>query len=425
MNFRVSGELRVPGDKSISHRALMLSALAEGQSRITGILDSADVRSTAGILRAWGVSVPESSGDFKVTGLGTRGLRPAGSDLDCGNSGTSARLLAGIAAGQSFESRFVGDASLSRRPMRRIARPLGEMGATVVLPEHGGLPMTVRGGALSPIHYFSEMSSAQVKSAILLAAVAAGVPVSVIEPLRSRDHSERMLEARGAHVHVEEVREGHCVHLGATPRLTALDIEVPGDPSSASFFAGLAALASSGQIILQRVCVNPTRAGAFAALERMGASITMSDRHQSGGEALATVIAGPGSLRATTIGGAEIPSLIDELPLLACVAARAEGETVITGAAELRVKESDRIATVVANLKAIGANAEELPDGLRVTGSDRALTGRVVTHGDHRIAMAFGVLASVPGNAIEIDDRGCVAVSYPAFWGDLRATVSG
>jgi 3-phosphoshikimate 1-carboxyvinyltransferase len=424
VTLTVGGTIRVPGDKSISHRALMLSALADGTSRVTGILDSADIRSTAGILRALGVAIPGLSPDFVITGVGTRGLQPATRDLDCGNSGTSARLLAGIAAAQKFASRFVGDASLSRRPMRRIAKPLSEMGATIELPDHGGLPMTVRGGALKPIHYFSETSSAQVKSAVLLAGVCAGVPVSVTEPMRSRDHSERMLEARGAHVHIEEVRDGHCVRLGSVDRLHAVDVEVPGDPSSAAFFAGLAAMAGSGQLSLRGVCVNPARTGAFSVLERMGASVVLTDRHESGGEPIANIVVRPGQLRATAIGGVEVPSLIDEVPLLACVAARAEGETVITGAAELRVKESDRIAAVVSNLRAIGVTAEELPDGLRVTGSDRALRGRVVTHGDHRIAMAFGVLGTIPGNTIEIDDRACADVSYPAFWSDLRSAVS-
>jgi 3-phosphoshikimate 1-carboxyvinyltransferase len=284
--------------------------------------------------------------------------------------------------------------------------------------------MSVRGGELRPIHYFSETSSAQVKSAVLLAGACAGVPVSVTEPLRSRDHSERLLEARGAHVHVEEVRDGHCVHLGRLERLHGLDVDVPGDPSSAAFFAGLAAISGSGGIALSHVCVNPARIGAFAVLERMGARVHFADRHESGGEPTATIVVSPGELRGTMVGGAEVPSLIDELPLLACVAARAAGETVITGAAELRVKESDRIATVVSSLKAIGATADELPDGLRVTGSDRPLRGRVVTRGDHRIAMAFGVLGAIPGNEIEIDDPECVAVSYPGFWADLRSAVS-
>ena len=424
VTLKVSGEIRVPGDKSISHRALMLSALADGTSRITRILESADVRSTAGVLRALGIEIPELSNDFRIVGVGLRGLRPASRDLDCGNSGTSARLFAGIAAAQSFESRFIGDSSLSRRPMRRVATPLTEMGATVSLAAHGGLPMTIRGGELKPIHFFSETSSAQVKSAVLLAGACARVPVSVTEPLRSRDHSERMLEARGAHIHVEEMRDGHCVRLGRIERLSALDVEVPGDPSSAAFFAGLGAIAASGQMTLPGVCVNPARIGAFAVLERMGASIRMTGQHESGGEPIATIVAAPGTLRGTTVGGSEVPSLIDELPLIACVAARAAGETVITGAAELRVKESDRIAAVVSNLRAIGAAADELPDGVRITGTDARLRGRVVTHGDHRIAMAFGILAAIPGNDITIDDPACADVSYPAFWSDLQKAVS-
>jgi 3-phosphoshikimate 1-carboxyvinyltransferase len=424
MTLRVSGTIIVPGDKSISHRALMLAAIATGRSRITAILDSADIRSTAGMLRAVGVDVPDISADFIVAGVGTRGLQAPSASLDCGNSGTSARLFSGIAAAQPFTSTFIGDASLSRRPMRRVARPLIEMGATVSLPDHGGLPMTIEGGSLRPLHYFSETSSAQVKSAVLLAAVAAGIPSSVTEPMRSRDHTERMLEARGAHVHFEAMANGHCVHLGPLDHLAALDVRVPGDPSSAAFFAGLAALATSGEIAMPFVCVNPTRDGALAVLQRMGAGIHVADRAESGGETIATVVVSPGRLTATTIGGAEIPTLIDELPLLACVASRAEGTTTITGAGELRVKESDRIATMVTNLRALGVEAEELPDGLRVTGSDRPARGSVVTHGDHRIAMAFGVLGAIPGNAITIDDAGCVSVSYPAFWTDLASAVS-
>jgi 3-phosphoshikimate 1-carboxyvinyltransferase len=233
-----------------------------------------------------------------------------------------------------------------------------------------------------------------------------------------------MLFARGMHVHLEHVDGGYRVHLAPIAQLHACDAAVPGDPSSAAFFAGLAALAGGGEIVLPGVCINPTRVGALAVLARMGASVELRDHAEQGGEPLATVIVRPKRLTATNVGGAEVPSLIDELPLLACVAARAEGETNISGAAELRVKESDRIATVVANLRAVGADAHELPDGLSVVGSDRPLEGRVVTHGDHRIAMAFGILGAVPGNKIEIDDRDCVAVSYPAFWADLAAAIS-
>lgn len=421
---RVSGVIRVPGDKSISHRALMLGALGSGASRVTGILRSADVQSTAGILRALGVAIPALSEDFVIPGVGRRGLTASRTQLDCGNSGTSARLLAGIAAAQPFSSTFVGDESLSRRPMRRVAAPLEQMGATVTLPDHGGLPMTIMGGGLRSIDFHNETSSAQVKSAVLLAACVAGVPVSVIEPLHSRDHTERMLFARGMHVHLEHVNEGHRVHLAPIDRLHACDAAVPGDPSSAAFFAGLAAMAGGGELVLPGVCVNPTRVGAFAVLARMGAAIELHDHAEQGGEPIATLTAKPGRLVATKVGGAEIPSLIDELPLIACVAARAEGETVITGAAELRVKESDRISTVVSNLRSIGVEAHELPDGLRVIGSDRQLMGPTVTRGDHRIAMAFGILAAIPGNKIEIDDRDCVGVSYPSFWSDLASAVS-
>jgi 3-phosphoshikimate 1-carboxyvinyltransferase len=424
VTFSVTGSIRVPGDKSISHRALMLGALARGSSRITGILDSADVQSTAQTLRALGVAIPTLSPDFVIRGGGRRALRASSDPLDCGNSGTTARLMAGIAAAQPFSSTFVGDASLSRRPMRRVAKPLTQMGATIELPEHGGLPMTIAGGSLTGIHYETETASAQIKSAILLAACMAGVPASVTEPARSRDHTERMLSARGLHVHLETLDSGYRIHIGCVDELDAIDTAVPGDPSSAAFFAGLAALARGGEIALPNVCVNPTRDGALAVLRRMGARIAETSHAESGGEPTATIVARPGTLISTAIGGAEIPTLIDELPLIACVAARAAGETVITGAAELRVKESDRIAVVVANLRSIGVDAHELPDGLRVVGSDRPLAGEIRTHGDHRIAMAFGVLGAVPGNSIVIDDPDCVAVSYPAFWSDLRAAVS-
>jgi 3-phosphoshikimate 1-carboxyvinyltransferase len=420
----VGGTLRVPGDKSISHRSLMLGAIASGESRVTGILQSADVHSTAGVLRALGVVVPALSDDFVIRGVGRRGFRVSTTPLDCGNSGTSARLLAGVAAAQTFTSTFVGDASLSRRPMRRVAAPLEQMGANVTLPEHGGLPMTIAGGPLRSIDYHSGTSSAQVKSAILLAACVAGIPVSVTEPQHSRDHTERMLFARGMHVHLEHVSGGHRVHIAPIGQLHPCDAAIPGDPSSAAFFAGLVAMADRGEIVMPGVCINPTRGGAFAVLSRMGATIQFHDHSEQGGEPIATLSVAPGRLVGTTIGGAEIPTLIDELPLIACVAARAEGDTVITGAAELRVKESDRIATVVSNLRAIGVDAEELPDGLRVVGSDKPLMGRIATRGDHRIAMAFGVLGAIPNNRIEIDDRDCVAVSYPSFWSHLGSAVS-
>jgi len=419
--LNVAGELLVPGDKSISHRSLICSALAEGTSRVRSILRSADVHSTAGVLRALGVDIPALGDDITITGVGLRGLRDATNDLDCGNSGTSTRLLAGVVAGSGVTGRFVGDSSLSQRPMRRIARPLEAMGARVELPEHGGLPMTIRGGKLHDIEWVNETGSAQVKSCIMLAALCAGVEAKVVESPRSRDHTERMLASQGAEVWVNE----QSVLLHPVPRLAPLDVTVPGDPSSAAFFAALAALAPRGELFLRRVCVNETRIGFLAALREMGGEIELVGRERVAGEWIADVrVSGGAALQGISIVREAIPTLIDELPLVACLAAYAEGETRVTGAQELRVKESDRIAVVVGNLRTLGADAEELPDGFVVRGTAPVLRGRVVTHGDHRMAMAFGILGALPGNEIEIDDPDCVAVSYPAFWSDL-ASVTG
>jgi 3-phosphoshikimate 1-carboxyvinyltransferase len=420
-SLRVAGELVVPGDKSISHRALICSALAEGTSRVRGILPSADVRSTAGVLRALGVAVPELGETMEIAGAGRRSLRAPSTDLDCGNSGTTARLMAGVVAGAGVTARFVGDASLSRRPMRRVQQPLAAMGASVELPDHGGLPMTVRGGGLTDVEWTSDTSSAQVKSCVLLAALCAGVEATVREPVRSRDHTERMLASMGAEVWVNE----DAVLLFAEQTLAPLDLTVPGDPSSAAFFAALASLAPAGELLARRVGVNETRTGFFAALREMGARIDLEQAGKEGGEPVADLrVAGGRSLVGIAVGGDAIPTLIDELPLLACVAAYAAGETRVTGASELRVKESDRISAVVQNLRELGAEAEELPDGFVVRGTAPRLRGTVTTHGDHRLAMAFGVLSALPGNEIAIDDRDCVAVSYPGFWRDL-ARVTG
>lgn len=414
--MRVSGQLRVPGDKSISHRALILGALGEGPSRVTGILRSADVRHTAQILRDLGVAIPDlASPEIVVRGVGHRGLTTPAVDLDAGNSGTTARLMAGVLAAQRFVSRVTGDSSLSKRPMGRVTQPLGQMGASFAFDHGDGLPMTITGAALRGLTWFSKVASAQVKSALLLAGYCAGVPVEVHEPAVSRDHTERMMRGRGVDVR----SEGTAVTLLPGATLRAGDIDVPGDPSSAAFFAGLAGLAAGGEVELPGVCANPGRIGAFRVLERMGVRIGWEDFMDAGGESVATLVASPRLLTGTVIDPDEVPALIDELPLIACVAARAAGETRVTGAAELRVKESDRIALVVANLRAIGAEAEELPDGFAVRGTDAPLAGRVTTGGDHRIAMAFGVLGAATGGAILVDDRDCVAVSYPAFWTDL------
>jgi 3-phosphoshikimate 1-carboxyvinyltransferase len=418
--MRVDGELRVPGDKSISHRALMLAALGKGESRVRGLLCSADVLSTAGVLRSLGATIPVvSPEEFAVRGSGLRGLRESAGDLDCGNSGTTARLMSGVLAAIPFDSRVTGDASLSKRPMKRVAKPLEAMGARFEFANGEGLPMTVRGGLLRGLTWFSETASAQVKSAILLAGLVADVPVEVHEPVATRDHTERMLRARGVDVRTE----GTVVTLLPAARLDAADTGVPGDPSSATFFMALAAMAAAGTLSIDHVCVNPSRTGAFKVLADMGALVGYEEAHDDGGEPVARLVVSPRLLRGITIAPEVVPSLIDELPMIACVAARAEGETRVTGAAELRVKESDRIAAIVQNLKAVGADAEELSDGFVVRGSDRPYRGRVTTHGDHRIAMAFGVLGALDGNAIEVDDRDCVNVSYPGFWSDLARVI--
>ncbi|MEP6766424.1 MAG: 3-phosphoshikimate 1-carboxyvinyltransferase [Gemmatimonadaceae bacterium] len=417
--LHVSGTIRVPGDKSISHRSLIFSALAPGKSRVTNILNSADIRSTASILNALGASIPTLSSNMIVSGVGVDQLRTPTIALDCGNSGTTSRLMMGVIAGLDQRSAlFEGDASLSKRPMRRISAPLTAMGARVDFEGadgHFGLPLRVFGAQLHSVIWKSEHASAQIKSAVLLAALVSGVEAEVVEPFRSRDHTERMLGARGAKLDI--TLSG--ARIRSNQHLTPLDVDVPADPSSAAFFAALAALAHSGELYLTDVCWNDTRTGAFHILARMGMPMRIANRREIGGEEVVTIVAAPGSLSGTEIGGAEIPTCIDELPLLACVASRINGITRITGASELRVKESDRIATVVANLRNIGADADELPDGMIIRGHTRPLAGHVITHADHRIAMAFGILGALPGNNITVDDRSCVDVSYPTFWEDL------
>jgi 3-phosphoshikimate 1-carboxyvinyltransferase len=327
--------------------------------------------------------------------------------------------MAGVLAALPFSSTLIGDASLSKRPMGRVATPLTAMGASFAFERGDGLPMTVTGGALRGLTWHSPTASAQVKSALLLAGYVAGVPVEVHEPMLTRDHTERMMRGRGVDVR----SEGTTVTLNPGAQMYGMPVDVPGDPSSAAFFAALAALADSGEIELESVCVNPGRIGAFRVLERMGARIGWEESVESGGEAISTLVVAPRQLRGTVIEPDEVPSMIDELPMIACVAARAEGETRVTGAAEMRVKESDRIKLVVDNLRAIGADAEELPDGFVVRGHDRPLAGRITTEGDHRIAMAFGVLGAATGGGIEVDDPACVGVSYPSFWDHLAHVV--
>lgn len=411
------GEVRVPGDKSISHRALIFGALAQGESQISGILESADVHSTAGVLRALGVAIPDLSSSFTFRGKGLHGLRQPGSSLDAGNSGTTVRLMSGVVAAQPITARFEGDASLSRRPMKRIAEPLTAMGARFEFARTDGLPMTIHGGKLVGISWNTRAASAQTKSAILLAGLCAGVQVTVIESHKSRDHTERMLTSLGAPLESDD----SSVSLSPVSQIAPLDLAVPGDPSSAAYFIALAVIGAAKEVRLPGVCINRTRTGFMDVLVAMNARIDCEERVAVAGDLSATIIAKKSKLHDFIVPADKVPAMIDELPLLACVAAGAGITIEVRGAEELRVKESDRISVVVENLRAIGATVDEYPDGFTVRGKSKKLSGKITTHGDHRIAMAFGVLGAKPGNSIEIDDTACVAVSYPNFWRDLES----
>ncbi|MDT8340435.1 MAG: 3-phosphoshikimate 1-carboxyvinyltransferase, partial [Longimicrobiales bacterium] len=420
------------GDKSITQRALILAALAEGESRLQGLLPAADPCSTAEALRALGVGIPPLPRDgapVRIKGVGLRGLRAPQAPLDLGNSGTGARLLLGVLAGQPFPAVVTGDASLRSRPMGRVTGPLEAMGAVFHFPEQDGR-LPVRVGpvrALKGVDLDLPVASAQVKSALLLAGVAAGVPVLLREPGASRDHTERMLGEAGATV-VTHVRDaGRRVELRDPPaRLRPLDLEVPGDPSSAAFPV-LAALlgVGAGEVRVEGVGLNPTRTGFLDHFRRMGGAVEAEVTGDAGGEPVGTVVARASGLQAVEIGGEDVVRAIDELPALAVAAARADGVTRITGAAELRVKETDRIRALVRNLNAVGVTARELPDGLEVEGTAAPLRGRVASDHDHRIAMVFGVLGAQPGNHIEVEGAGAVEVSFPGFWGFLEALAAG
>lgn len=417
--------IRVPGDKSITQRALILGAMADGQSEIRGALRGADPLATGQALARLGVAIDglgrASDVPLRIAGRGLRSWTGPESTLDLCNSGTGARLLAGALAAQPLSAVLAGDESLSRRPMTRITEPLSRMGASIrYLRRPGVLPFRISGGRLDGIRHEGRVASAQVKSAVLLAGVGAGVDVEVWEPRRSRDHSERMLEGMGVEVAEEERDGGWIVCLPAPPRrLAPLEMEVPGDFSSAAFFLAWAALAGPGDsLTVESVGVNGTRTGLLPVLRRMGAEARVVNPRTEGGETLANLrVAGEaGVLRAVTVGEDEIPGMVDEVPILAVLAARAEGVTRIEGAGELRVKESDRLAALSTNLRRIGVRVEELPDGLEIEGTRAPLAGTVSCHRDHRIAMAFGVLGATPGCDIQVDDPGVADVSFPGFW---------
>lgn len=415
--MKVAGTVLPPGDKSITHRVLMLASLLRGTSTVHGALTSADARSTARCLRLLGAGVsPMRSGCVRI-----RGARWRAPDvtLHCGNSGTTARLLLGLLAAHPFETRLSGDGSLRRRPMRRVTEPLVRMGAIVVEERGGGLPLRIRGGALQPITWEMPVASAQVKTALLFAGLAAGVRVVVREPVPSRDHTERMLRALGAPLRLEDGRvvlEQASAWLAGCP---ALDWQVAGDASSAAFLVAAALLAQRGELRIRDVGVNPTRTGYLSVLSRMGASVAREAVREVCGEPLGDLVVRPTALRGTRVRAAEIPSLIDEVPVLAILASRADGETVFESVGELRVKESDRLGLLAANLRAVGVRAEVAGEDLVVEGTDRPPRGRVDTARDHRLAMAFAVLGRVRGARIVLSEHASPAVSYPGFLATL------
>ena len=419
--MKVHGVVRPPGDKSISHRALMLAALARGTSAVTGLLTGQDVKSTARALRQLGADI-SSVRDGAVVRIARSPLTAPRAPLHCGNSGTTARLLLGILAGQRFTATLTGDASLRRRPMRRVTEPLRTMGADIAERRGDGLPLTIRGGRLRGLVYTSPVASAQVKSALLLAGLTGGVPVTIREPYRSRDHTERLLVHLGVDL---RVHDGAISYRPSAVSVPPFDLSIPGDPSSAAFLVAAALLAEGGELLIENVGVNPTRIGYLVVLERMGARVARVNLRDEGGEPVADLVVRPAALAGTVVTAAEIPTLVDEVPVLAVLASRARGETVCREVGELRVKESNRLELLAANLRAVGVRAEARGNDLHVEGSDRPARGRVDTAGDHRLAMAFAVLGTVPGADVRLSERRSVGISYPRFFRDLKRIGAG
>ena len=406
------GELQIPGDKSISHRAIMLAALADGSSRITGFLESEDARATEEIFRAMGVVIEAPGEGVRVVhGVGIDGLQPPQGVLDCGNSGTAMRLLAGLLAGQAFDTTLAGDASLSQRPMRRVSAPLGRMGARIEAQHGDRPPLIIHGNnALQAVDIETEVASAQVKSALLLAGLYAQGTTRVREPRPTRDYTERMLAAFGWPV---EFTPGQA-SLSGGYRLRATEVAVPADFSSAAFFIVAATLVPGSQLRLQRVGMNPRRTGLLHVLRAMGADIVEEPAGEQGGEPVANLVVRHAPLRGIEVPVEHVADMIDEFPILFIAAACAEGRTSVRGAAELRVKESDRIAVMADGLRTLGIQVEETPDGATIHGGALG-GGRIDSHGDHRVAMAFAVAGQLAAAPVHIADTANVATSFPGF----------
>lgn len=416
---RLTGEARVPGDKSVSHRALIFGALADGTTRVRGLAPGADVRSTRRVLQELGVEIEGDLTDVTVRGRGLGGLLPTVKPLDAGNSGTTMRLMTGVLAGHPFASKLTGDESLSRRPMERVAAPLRALGASVLLSPAGTAPITVMGGKLKGARVETPVASAQVKSAVLLAGLHAAGATTVVEPAPTRDHTERMLALFGVKVR----REGLAATVEGGSRLTATDLEVPGDPSSAAFWCAAAACAPGSDLTVRGVMDNPTRMGFLAVLSRMGASVERAKSADRAGEPCADLRVRGGELKATDIPASEVPGLVDEVPILALAAARARGTSRFSGLDELRHKESDRLAGIAALLTAFGAKARVEGDDLVVEGGAPLKAAAVDPRLDHRLAMTGFVAGFLASGTTTVRDADCADISYPSFYNDFLARV--
>ena len=413
----IRGEVTIPGDKSISHRAVMFGSLAEGATEVTGFLRGADCLSTIDCFRRLGISIEDKNERILIHGKGLHGLSAPAQILDAGNSGTTTRLISGILSGQAFETTLTGDASIQKRPMGRIIEPLSQMGASITsLSGNGCAPLRIQGRPLHGIHYTTKVASAQVKSSILLAGLYADTPTSVTEPALSRNHSELMLHFFGADVK----SEGTTATIQPEPKLIGQKVQVPGDISSAAYFIAAGCITPDSELLIQNVGTNPTRDGILHVCKMMNANVTLLNENTDSGEPTADLLVRTSSLQGCIIEGDLIPTLIDELPIIAVMACFAEGTTVIRNAAELKVKESDRIAVMTENLTAMGAKVTATDDGMIIEGG-HTLHGAVVdSHLDHRIAMSFAVAALNADGETEILGADCVNISYPAFYRDLQ-----
>ena len=418
----LSGHIRIPGDKSISHRSLMFGALASGETRISGLLEGDDVIHTANAMRAMGAKITKDNDVYVIHGTGNGCLLEPEQPLDFGNAGTGARLTMGLVGTYAMKTRFIGDASLSKRPMGRILDPLRLMGVQVEASEGDRLPLTLWGAVTpNPITYHVPMASAQVKSAVLLAGLNTPGITTIIEPVMTRDHTEKMLVGFGADLEVETDNDGvRYIHLEGQGELHGQDIIVPGDPSSAAFPIVAALITEGSDITIENVLLNPTRTGLITTLLEMGADISFENKRRTGGEEVADIRVRSSRLKGVKVPKERAPSMIDEYPVLAVAAAFAEGKTIMEGVAELRVKESDRLSAVANGLKINGVDCEEGKDFLIVTGDPSAKNiggGTVTTHLDHRIAMSFLVLGLGAGKPVTIDDKRMIATSFPEFMG--------